>query len=156
MSSSEQLYLPLAKIDVETQTYQGSDMKKVILMAGLFAAVAAMPVFAGTPCDDVKAQIAKKLDGKGVKSYSLEAVAAADVKGQKVVGSCEGGSKQIVYTRGAAKAANAEAKAPTKAAAPAAAAKAEHHAAPKAAAAPAASAPAMKGPVMTKPGAAKQ
>ncbi|PTU32950.1 hypothetical protein CJD38_02225 [Stenotrophobium rhamnosiphilum] len=130
-------------------------MKKVILMAGLFAAVAAMPVFAGTPCDEVKAQIAKKLDGKGVKGYTLEAVAAADVKGQKVVGSCEAGSKQIVYTRGAAKAANAETKAATKAAAPA---KAEHHAAPaaKAAAAPAAPAPAMKGPVMTKPGAAKQ
>jgi hypothetical protein len=78
-------------------------MKKLILAAGLFATVAALPAFAGTSCDDVKASIAKKLDGKGVKHYSLDAVAAADVKGQKVIGTCSGGTKKIVYARGMAK-----------------------------------------------------
>ncbi|GEM_PF-466356 len=119
-------------------------MKKLILVAGLFATVAALPVFAGTPCDDVKAQIAKKLDGKGVKNYTLDAVAAADVKDHKVVGSCEAGSKKIVYARGAAK---AEAKAEVKA-------EAKHEAKHEDKAAEPA-APAMKGPVMTKPAAAK-
>lgn len=90
-------------------------MKKLILVAGFFATVAALPVFAGTACDEVKAGIAKKLDGKGVKNYSLEAVAAADVKGQKVVGVCEAGAKKVVYVRGGAKAAAApEAKAESK------------------------------------------
>jgi hypothetical protein len=58
------------------------------------------PAFA-TPCDDVKAKIAEKLDKKGVKNYTLEAVADADVKDRKVVGTCEGGKKKLVYTRGA-------------------------------------------------------
>lgn len=119
-------------------------MKKMILVAGILASVVALPVFAGTPCDDVKAGIAKKLDGKGVKGYTLDVVAAADVKEQKVVGSCDGGAKKIVYARGAAKAGKTEAKHEAKAA----------EAAPAAAASPA-PAPAMKGPVMTKPGAAK-
>jgi len=123
-------------------------MKKLILAVGLVATFAALPVIAGTPCDDVKAQIAKKLDGKGVKNYTLEAVAAADVKDQKVVGSCDAGARKIVYARGAAKAeAKAEAKTEAKAEA--------KHEAKAAAPAAAPAAPVMKGPVMTKPGAAK-
>ncbi len=125
-------------------------MKNLIRGAGVFATVAALPVFAGTPCDDVKAGIAKKLDGKGVKGYTLEAVAAADVKDQKVVGTCDAGAKKIVYSRGAAK---AEAKAAAKSDAKA---EAKHEAKHEAKAAPAAAAPAMKGPVMTKPAAAKE
>ncbi len=53
----------------------------------------------GRPCDDVKAAIASKLDAKGVKNYTLD-IAAKDAVGEgKVVGSCEGGSKRILYTR---------------------------------------------------------
>ena len=55
----------------------------------------------GKSCDDLKKEIADKLDAKGVKDYTLEVVAAADVKeGAKVVGSCESGTKKIVYARG--------------------------------------------------------
>ncbi|MFZ5603521.1 MAG: DUF1161 domain-containing protein [Pseudomonadota bacterium] len=32
-------------------------------------------------------------------NYALDVVAAADVGEQKVVGSCEGGSRKIVYSR---------------------------------------------------------
>jgi hypothetical protein len=85
-------------------------MNKLILVVGLFAASVALPVFAGTPCEEVKAQIAKKLDDMGIKAYTLDAVAVADVKDQKVIGNCDGGKQKIVYTRGAAKAAKAEAK----------------------------------------------
>ena len=54
----------------------------------------------GKNCDELKTEIAAKLDAKGVKNYALAIVAAADVKeGAKVVGSCEGGTKKIVYTR---------------------------------------------------------
>ncbi|MEP6780578.1 MAG: DUF1161 domain-containing protein [Gemmatimonadaceae bacterium] len=53
------------------------------------------------PCDELKKEIADKLDAKGVKGYTLDIVGKADVKeGATVVGSCEAGSKKIVYTRG--------------------------------------------------------
>ena len=51
------------------------------------------------PCDELKQEIAAKLDAKGVKGYTLEIVAADQIKDQKVVGSCEGGTKKITYTR---------------------------------------------------------
>jgi hypothetical protein len=50
-------------------------------------------------CDDLKSEIAAKLDAKGVKNYTLDIVAADEVKDQTVVGSCEGGTKKIVYKR---------------------------------------------------------
>ena len=54
---------------------------------------------AGTPCEDLKAEITKKLDAKGVKAYTLDIVAKDKEAEGKVVGSCEGGTKKIVYTR---------------------------------------------------------
>lgn len=98
-------------------------MSKIIVTAtALIAAMLALPALA-TPCDEVKAKIAKKIEAKGVKAYTLDAVAAADVKDQKVVGVCEGGKMKIVYARGAGKAAKAEAAAPAPAAPAAEAAK---------------------------------
>jgi len=52
-----------------------------------------------THCDTVKGQIDAKIKGHGVKTYTLDAVPAAEVKDQKVVGTCEGGKKKIVYKR---------------------------------------------------------
>ena len=70
----------------------------------LFAALLA---FAVTPalaqkksCDELKAEIEAKVKAKGVKAYTVDIVAAADVKDAKVVGSCDGGAKKIVYKRG--------------------------------------------------------
>jgi hypothetical protein len=60
---------------------------------------ASTQALAGTPCDDVKASIAAKLDAKHVTNYTLEAVAADKVGDGKVVGTCEAGAKKIVYTR---------------------------------------------------------
>ena len=50
-------------------------------------------------CDELKAEIAAKLDAKQVKGYQLEVIATQDVGDRKVVGSCEGGQKKIVYSR---------------------------------------------------------
>jgi hypothetical protein len=53
------------------------------------------------PCDELKSEIEAKLKAKGVAKYTLDIVAASDAKGDaQVVGSCEGGSKRIVYKRG--------------------------------------------------------
>jgi Protein of unknown function (DUF1161) len=56
------------------------------------------------PCEDLKSEIATKLDAKGVKGYSLEVVDKdKEVTEGKVVGTCEGGTKKIVYSKTAAK-----------------------------------------------------
>ncbi len=72
-------------------------MKSRILGAILLAT--SLPALAGTPCDKVKSDIAAKLDAKHVANYTLEAVASDQAGDRKVVGTCEGGAKKIVYTR---------------------------------------------------------
>lgn len=64
-------------------------------------------------CEDLKSEIAAKLDAKNVKGYSLDVVDKdKEVTTGKVVGTCDGGTKKIVYTKGAA-AADAPAKTPS-------------------------------------------
>jgi hypothetical protein len=70
------------------------------ISGGLAAALLTTAAWAGTPCEGVKNDIAAKLTAKGVKGYTLDIVANDAVKDQKVVGSCEGGTKKIVYSRG--------------------------------------------------------
>jgi len=53
-------------------------------------------------CDDLKAEIAKKLDAKSVVGYSLDVVDKGKEGDAKVVGSCDGGTKSITYTRAGA------------------------------------------------------
>ncbi len=73
-----------------------------------------MPAFAVKACEELKSEITAKLDAKGVKDYQVEIVAAADVKDQQVIGSCEGGAKKVTYTRGSGKMAPASPAAPNK------------------------------------------
>ncbi len=51
------------------------------------------------PCEELKTEIAAKLDAKGVKSYTLDIVAKDKDAEGKVVGTCEGGTKKIVYSK---------------------------------------------------------
>jgi hypothetical protein len=53
-------------------------------------------------CDDLKAEISKKLDAKGVVGYTLEPVDKGKEGDAKVVGTCDGGTKSLTYSRGAA------------------------------------------------------
>jgi hypothetical protein len=53
------------------------------------------------PCEDLKAEIGKKLDAKGVANYTLTIVDKGKESEGKVVGSCDGGTKSIVYQRAA-------------------------------------------------------
>lgn len=64
-------------------------------------------------CEDLKAEITKKLDAKGVTSYSLDVVDKGKEGDGKVVGSCDGGTKSILYSRTtASQAKSADAKKP--------------------------------------------
>jgi hypothetical protein len=53
-------------------------------------------------CDELKDEITKKLDAKGVKGYTLEIVAKDKDAEGKVVGTCDGGTKKVVYSRASA------------------------------------------------------
>jgi general secretion pathway protein A len=50
-------------------------------------------------CDTLKAEIQAKLDAKGITGYTLTIIARGDVQGHQIVGSCEGNTKKIAYTR---------------------------------------------------------
>ncbi|HZV90333.1 MAG TPA: DUF1161 domain-containing protein [Candidatus Binatus sp.] len=88
-------------------------MKIFLAIAAVLLVPACGYAQASKPCEELKTEIAAKLDAKGVKGYSLDIVAKdADAADGKVVGTCEGGTKKIVYKKGAA-AAETPAKAPS-------------------------------------------
>ena len=72
-------------------------MKSLVMVASLL--LAAAPAFAAKPCEELKGEIEGKLKEKGVKAYTLEIVSKENVKDAKVVGSCDGGTKKIIYKR---------------------------------------------------------
>ncbi|MGH8381468.1 DUF1161 domain-containing protein [Pseudomonas sp.] len=74
-------------------------MKKLVVALGLMT-LAGTALAAGKPCEELKSEIASKIDAKGVSGYSLEIVDKGAAAGGKVVGTCEGGTKEIVYKRG--------------------------------------------------------
>ena len=67
----------------------------VLLLACLAVSTSAF----ATPCEEVKTQIAAKLDAKHVSDYTLDVVPAEQAGDAKVIGTCEGGTKKIVYTK---------------------------------------------------------
>jgi hypothetical protein len=88
-------------------------LNKILALLVALAAAASPVAHAGTPCSDIQAKIEAEFKSKGVTDYTLTAVPADQVGDGKVVGTCEGGTKKIVYRRGAAaKSAAAPAAAP--------------------------------------------
>ena len=76
-------------------------MKKSYVVAAV-AFLLSIPAYPqAKSCDQLKSDIARKIEANGVKSYSLDVVAKDENAEGKVVGTCEGGTKKIVYTRGA-------------------------------------------------------
>jgi hypothetical protein len=84
-----------------TQEEEETTMKTSMLLACLLA-VAATPALAQRKaCEELKTEIDQKMQTKGVQDFTLEIVTTEEVKPeQKVVGSCDGGTKKIVYKRG--------------------------------------------------------
>ena len=89
-------------------------MKVWIALAAVLIVPACSDAQAAKPCEELKTEIAAKLDAKGVKAYSLEIVAKDQDAEGKQVGSCEGGTKKIMYRRGAAESAAKETEKPAK------------------------------------------
>lgn len=75
-------------------------MKRIIILLASVMVFCCTSAFAGgKACEELKAEIDAKLKAKGVKGYTLEIIPTAQVKDQKIVGSCEGGTKKISYSR---------------------------------------------------------
>lgn len=88
-------------------------MRKVALF--LCLSLISLPSIAETlSCDALKSRVDAKLQAKGVQSYTLEVVAiesqnntvaasgipAIKASNGKEVGTCDGGTKRLIYTRG--------------------------------------------------------
>ena len=75
-------------------------MIRIGLLALLLAPLGSAALAAAKPCDELKAEIEAKIQAAGVASYTLEIVPAAEVTDANlVVGSCESGSRKIIYQR---------------------------------------------------------
>ncbi|MDR0278920.1 MAG: DUF1161 domain-containing protein [Paucimonas sp.] len=71
-----------------------------IAIAVLASTFAVSAFAAPKPCEELKAEIEAKIQARGVTSYTLEIVPNSEVHDQNmVVGSCEGGTKKIIYQR---------------------------------------------------------
>jgi len=79
---------------------RGCIVKLWIAVAAIFCVPLCASAQTGPkPCEDLKAEIAKKLDAKGVTNYTLTIVDKGATTDGKIVGSCGGGTKSIVYLK---------------------------------------------------------
>lgn len=74
-------------------------MKVLIAMVSLVL-IASPAVAQVKPCEELKAEIEAKIKNNGVKEFTLTIVDKDAAEDGKVVGTCDGGSKKIVYKRG--------------------------------------------------------
>jgi hypothetical protein len=76
-------------------------MKALIAIVALLL-ISAPAMAQRKDCEELKGEIDAKIKKNGVKEFSLEIVPNEQVKdgAGNVVGSCDGGTKKIVYKRG--------------------------------------------------------
>ncbi|NBF00738.1 DUF1161 domain-containing protein [Pseudomonas sp. Fl5BN2] len=73
---------------------------KRFALAVVSCALATSALAAPKPCDELKAEIEAKIQAQGVASYTLEIVSNDEVHDNNmVVGSCENGTKKIIYQK---------------------------------------------------------
>ena len=73
--------------------------KVTLIVAAALALVGTSTFAAGKACEELKSEIAAKLDAKNVTGYALDIVDADKVGDARVVGSCDGGARKITYSR---------------------------------------------------------
>ena len=76
-------------------------MAKLIVAAVVLGLGLASPAWAQRKdCGELKGEIEAKIKKNGVEKFSLDVVEADKQAEGKVVGTCDGGTKKIVYKRG--------------------------------------------------------
>jgi hypothetical protein len=71
----------------------------IVVLGGALIAMVARPAGGRKDCDELKEAIQARIEAKGVKKFSLDIVDNAKAGDGKVVGTCDGGSKKILYRR---------------------------------------------------------
>jgi hypothetical protein len=75
--------------------------KLIVAAAAVLAVGLAAPAWAQKKdCNELKGEIEAKIKKNGVDKFNLDVVDANAQADGKVVGTCEGGSKKIVYKKG--------------------------------------------------------
>ncbi|MBE7417834.1 MAG: DUF1161 domain-containing protein [Ideonella sp.] len=72
----------------------------MIALAAVSCASASIAAAAPSTCDALREQIEAKIRAAGVAQFSVTVIDAAASAPGKVVGSCERGTRRIVYRRG--------------------------------------------------------
>ncbi|HOX71634.1 MAG: DUF1161 domain-containing protein [Dokdonella sp.] len=76
-------------------------MKAILALALIFPCIAsAQTTTTRKPCDELKAEIAGKIERNGVRAYALEILDASAITDARIVGTCNGGQQRIAYRRG--------------------------------------------------------
>ena len=73
---------------------------KRFALAVVCCAMATSVLAAPKPCEELKTEIEAKIQANNVSSYTLEIVSNEEVHDENmVVGTCENGSKKIIYQK---------------------------------------------------------
>jgi hypothetical protein len=77
------------------------DRRPLVMLVLLTACAASGSALAAgpKPCEALRAEIAAKIDARGVVGYTLEIVATDEAGERRIVGRCDGGTRRIVYVR---------------------------------------------------------
>src|ERR1035438_1394141 len=90
---------PRIFLSIKYQTEGDRIMKIVASIVVLFFASVLAYAQGPKSCEDLKAEIAKKVEANGAKAYTLEIVAKDKEAEGKQVGTCGGGTMKIMYLR---------------------------------------------------------
>ena len=75
-------------------------MKKTVCFSVLALGLVSANAWAAKDCEQLKTEVAAKAESHGAKNFTLDVVERdADTGKKRVVGTCEAGTKKIVYTR---------------------------------------------------------
>ncbi len=75
-------------------------MGKVILAVAVALGMSSTAWAQKKSCDELKSEIEAKIKKNGVEKFSLDVVDKDAQSDGKVVGTCDGGAKKIVYKKG--------------------------------------------------------
>src|SRR5258708_18706665 len=92
----------LCCVVIRHPNHGGNTMKLLAAIGVLLFVSVPAHAQAAKPCEELKDEITKKLDAKGVKGCSLEIVAKDKDAEGKIVGTCDGGTKKIIYSKNSA------------------------------------------------------
>lgn len=75
-------------------------MKKSLISSAILTLLSAPAMAQVKPCEELKGEIEAKIRQNGVSEFTLTVVDKDAEEDGKVVGTCEGGTKKIIYKRG--------------------------------------------------------